>query len=86
MTNFTNNQGLSQVGNNYWGESISSGQGVVNIPGQGNAGLVNSGANEDSNVDLTAQLISLITAQRNFQANAKTITTANQVTQTLLQI
>ena len=86
LTNFTNNQGLSQLGNNYWGESISSGQGVVNVPGSGNAGLINSGANEDSNVDLTAQLINLITAQRNFQANAKTITTANQVTQTLLQI
>ena len=86
LTTFTNNQGLSQLGNNYWAESLSSGQGVINIPGSGNAGLINSGANEDSNVDLTAQLINLITAQRNFQANAKTITTANQVTQTLLQI
>lgn len=86
LTNFTNNQGLSQLGNNYWAESFSSGQGVVNVPGSGNAGLINSGALEDSNVDLTAQLINLITAQRNFQANAKTITTANQITQTLLQI
>ncbi|MCU7837733.1 MAG: flagellar hook protein FlgE [gamma proteobacterium symbiont of Taylorina sp.] len=86
LTNFTNNQGLSQLGNNYWTESFSSGQGVINVPGSGSAGLINSGAVEDSNVDLTAQLINLITAQRNFQANAKTITTANQVTQTLLQI
>jgi len=86
LTNFTNNQGLSQLGNNYWAESFSSGQGVINMPGSGSAGLINSGAVEDSNVDLTAQLINLITAQRNFQANAKTITTANQVTQTLLQI
>ncbi|RKZ79244.1 MAG: hypothetical protein DRQ35_04560, partial [Gammaproteobacteria bacterium] len=53
LTNFTNNQGLSQLGNNYWGESLSSGQGVINAPGSGNAGLINSGANEDSNVDLT---------------------------------
>ena len=86
LTNFTNNQGLSQLGNNYWAESFASGQGVINVPGSGNAGQINSGAMEDSNVDLTEQLINLITAQRNFQANAKTITTANQITQTLLQI
>lgn len=86
LTNFTNNQGLSQLGDNYWGESYTSGPGIVNIPGNGNAGLINSGALEDSNVDLTEQLINLITAQRNFQANAKTITTADTVTQTLIQI
>ncbi len=86
LTNFTNNQGLSQLGDNYWGESFTSGPGIVNIPGSGNAGLINSGALEDSNVNLTEQLINLITAQRNFQANAKTITTADAVTQTLIQI
>ena len=86
LTNFTNNQGLSQLGDNYWGETFASGQGIRNEPGSGNAGLINSGALEDSNVDLTAQLINLITAQRNFQANAKTITTADTITQTLIQI
>lgn len=86
LTNFTNNQGLSQLGDNYWGETFSSGQGIRNTPGSGNAGLINSGALEDSNVDLTSQLINLITAQRNFQANAKTITTADTITQTLIQI
>ncbi len=86
LTNFTNNQGLSQLGDNYWGETFASGQGIRNEPGNGNAGLINSGALEDSNVDLTAQLINLITAQRNFQANAKTITTADAVTQTLIQL
>ena len=86
LTNFTNNQGLSQLGDNYWGETFSSGQGIRNVPGNGNAGLINSGALEDSNVDLTGQLINLITAQRNFQANAKTITTADTITQTLIQI
>ena len=86
ITNFTNNQGLSQLGDNYWGESFASGQGIVNAPGEGNAGLINSGSLEDSNVDLTEQLINLITAQRNFQANAKTITTADTITQTVIQI
>jgi len=86
LANFTNTQGLSQLGDNYWGESFSSGQAIINAPGDGNAGLINSGALEDSNVDLTAQLINLITAQRNFQANAKTITTADTITQTVIQL
>ncbi|MDX2504544.1 MAG: flagellar hook protein FlgE [Gammaproteobacteria bacterium] len=86
ITNFTNNQGLSQLGDNYWGESAASGQGIVNTPGNANAGLINSGALEDSNVNLTEQLINLITAQRNFQANAKTITTADTITQTVIQL
>jgi flagellar hook protein FlgE len=86
LTNFTNNQGLSQLGDNYWGETYASGAGIQNVPGTANAGLINSGALEDSNVDLTGQLINLITAQRNFQANAKTITTADTITQTLIQI
>lgn len=86
LTSFTNAQGLSQLGDNYWGESFASGQGIVNAPGEGNAGLINSGALEDSNVDLTEQLINLITAQRNFQANAKTITTADTITQTVIQL
>ncbi len=86
LTGFTNNQGLSQLGDNYWAESFSSGAGVINTPGAGNLGLINSGALEDSNVNLTEQLINLITAQRNFQANAKTITTADTITQTLIQI
>ncbi len=86
LTSFTNAQGLSQLGDNYWAESYSSGQGIINVPGEGNAGLINSGALEDSNVDLTEQLINLITAQRNFQANAKTITTADTITQTVIQL
>lgn len=86
LTSFTNAQGLSQLGDNYWAESFSSGQGIVNAPGEGNAGLINAGALEDSNVDLTEQLINLITAQRNFQANAKTITTADTITQTVIQL
>ena len=86
LTSFTNTQGLSQLGDNYWAESFSSGQGIINAPGEGNAGLINSGALEDSNVDLTEQLINLITAQRNFQANAKTITTADTITQTVIQL
>lgn len=86
LTNFTNTQGLSQLGDNYWAESFASGQGIVNAPGEGNAGLINAGALEDSNVDLTEQLINLITAQRNFQANAKTITTADTITQTVIQL
>lgn len=86
LTSFTNAQGLSQLGDNYWAESYASGQGIINAPGEGNAGLINSGSLEDSNVDLTEQLINLITAQRNFQANAKTITTADTITQTVIQL
>ncbi len=86
LSGFANPQGLGQIGNNNWVQSFASGEPVVNVPGDGSLGLVTSGALEEANVDLTEDLINLIIAQRNFQANAKTITTADTITQTIINI
>lgn len=86
LSGFTNPQGLGQTGNNNWSESFASGTPVVNNPGSGGLGLLQSGALEESNSDLTEDLINLIIAQRNFQANAKTITTADTITQTIINM
>jgi flagellar hook protein FlgE len=86
MSNFANPQGLRQLGNTSWGETFTSGDAVRGSPGTGSFGLIQSGALESSNVDLTQQLVNMITAQRNFQANAQMISTADQVTQTIINI
>lgn len=86
MADFQNINGLRQIGNSSWEETVESGSAVVGEPGTGSMGSIQGGALETSNVDLTAQLVNLITAQRNFQANAKTIETANNVTQTIINI
>ncbi|MFK5984582.1 MAG: flagellar hook protein FlgE [Pseudomonadota bacterium] len=86
LAGFTNPQGLGQAGNNNWTQTFSSGEPVANVPGDGGLGLVTSGALEESNTDLTEDLINLIIAQRNFQANAKTITTADTITQTIINM
>jgi flagellar hook protein FlgE len=79
-------QGLQELGNNVWGETFESGQPVLGSAGSGSFGLAQSGALEASNVDLTEQLVNMITAQRNFQANAQMISTQDQVTQTVINI
>lgn len=86
LTNFANPQGLQNLGSNQWGETFTSGTAVVNAPGSGNAGVIQSAALEDSNVDLTAELVNMITAQRFYQANAQSIKTQDQVMQTLLNL
>ncbi len=86
LANFTNVQGLSQQGDTNWAETYESGPPLVGIPGSGSLGLVQSGALEGSNVDLTEQLVNMITAQRNFQASAQVISTADQITQTIINI
>ena len=86
LANFSNPQGLRQLGDTSWAESFESGAALVGAPGSGSLGLVQSGALEGSNVDLTEQLVNMITAQRNFQANAQVITTADTVTQTIINI
>lgn len=86
LADFPNSQGLSNVGNSSWDETIDSGSVVTGEAGTGRFGLIQSGALETSNVDLTAQLVNLITAQRNFQANARSIETSNTLTQTIIQI
>jgi flagellar hook protein FlgE len=86
LARFSNPQGLTQLGNTVWRESLESGPAVSGEAGTGSFGLIRSGAVESSNVDLTAELVNLITAQRNFQANARAIETNNAVTQTIIQI
>ncbi|MEW6989326.1 flagellar hook protein FlgE [Colwelliaceae bacterium 6441] len=86
LVNFANNQGLTQVGNTNWKESILSGEGLAGEAGEGTYGTINSSALESSNVNLTSELIDLISAQRNFQANSRSLEVDNQLNQTILQI
>lgn len=86
LVKFDNAQGLSQLGNTTWAETIDSGVALAGQSGSGTFGFINNGALEASNVDLTQELVKLITAQRNFQANSKAIETANTVTQTIINI
>lgn len=86
LSNFSNPQGLRQQGNTSWGETFNSGDAIRGAAGTASFGQVQSGALESSNVDLTQQLVNMITAQRNFQANAQMISTADQVTQTIINI
>ena len=86
LANFVNPQGLQQLGDTAWGESFQSGDALLGEAGTASFGNIQSGALEASNVDLTAQLVQMITAQRNFQANAQMISTADTVTQTVINI
>ena len=86
IATFNNTQGLRQLGDTSWAETFDSGAPLVGAPGNGSAGLIESGALEGSNVDLTEELVGMITAQRNFQANAQVITTADTITQTIINI
>ncbi len=75
IANFANPQGLQQLGDTNWAETFGSGQALRGQAGNSGFGLVQSGALEASNVDITEQLVNMITAQRNFQANAQMIQT-----------
>ena len=86
LANFPSLNGLKPLGDNLWAESSASGQPLVAPPGSGSLGVLQSSAVEDSNVDLTAELVNLITAQRFYQANAQTIKTQDQVLQTLVNL
>ena len=86
LTNFANPQGLTSQGNNVWAESFESGQPRRGVAGASDFGSVQGGALEASNVDMTAQLVNMITAQRNFQANAQMISTQDQITQAVINI
>ncbi|RYF74239.1 MAG: flagellar hook-basal body complex protein, partial [Comamonadaceae bacterium] len=86
LASFRNTQGLSSVGNNNWVETFESGQAVLGTPTDGNFGALRSGALEDSNVDLTAELVNMMTAQRAYQANAQTIKTQDQIMSTLVNL
>ncbi|WP_312920098.1 flagellar hook protein FlgE [Stutzerimonas nitrititolerans] len=86
LANFANVQGLTPVGKTQWVQSFESGEPVVGTPGSGTLGALQAGALEDSNVELSDQLVNLIVAQRNYQANAKTIETESAITQTIINL
>jgi flagellar hook protein FlgE len=86
LASFPNPNGLQPLGNNNWADTATSGQANISAPGTGNAGVVQSGAVEESNVDLTKELVNMITAQRVYQANAQTIKTQDQVLSTLVNL
>lgn len=86
LSSFTNPNGLQSLGGNAWAESSASGQPLSGIPGTSTLGVLQSSAVEDSNTDLTAELVNMITAQRYYQANAQTIKTQDQVLQTLVNL
>ncbi len=86
LANFANVQGLTPVGKTAWVQSFESGEPVRGTPRSGTLGALQSGALEDSNVELSDQLVNLIVAQRNYQANAKTIETESAVTQTIINL
>jgi flagellar hook protein FlgE len=86
LVNFANEQGLTQIGGTSWKESISSGEALAGEGGSGTFGTINSSALEQANVNLTTELIDLISAQRNFQANSRALEVDNQLNQTILQI
>lgn len=86
LANFVNPNGLQSLGDNAWGESSTSGAALIGTPNSGNLGVLQSSAQEDSNVDLTSELVNMITAQRVYQANAQTIKTQDQILQTLVNL
>jgi len=86
MANFANPQGLQQLGHASWAATNASGAAVAGVAGNSGFGGIQSGSVEESNVDTTSALVDMITAQRNFQANAQMIQTDNQVTQTIINI
>jgi flagellar hook protein FlgE len=86
VATFRNPQGLQPSGSNAWSRTFASGDPVTGVPGDGNLGVLQSGALEESNVDLTGELVQMITAQRIYQANAQTIKAQDQVLQTLVNL
>jgi flagellar hook protein FlgE len=86
IANFPNTNGLRQLGDSRWGQSGLSGEPIISQAGSGSAGSIQSGALEEANVDITEELVSLISAQRNFSANAKAIEANNNMTNTIIQL
>ena len=86
LANFNDVEGLAPVGDSVWVATYASGDPVVGQPGTASLGVLTSSAVEQSNVDLSNELVNLIIAQRNYQANSKTIETADTIQQTILNI
>jgi flagellar hook protein FlgE len=86
MSSFTNVEGLRPIGDAHWQATGDSGDPQINAAANGPLGTIRSGALERANIDLTEELVALISAQRNFQANAQAIETANTMTQTIVNL
>ncbi len=86
LANFRNPQGLQPMGGNAWSATYGSGDPVVGAPGDGNFGVLQAGALEESNIDMTAELVAMITVQRVYQANAQSIKTTDAVLQTIVNL
>lgn len=86
LANFNNLQGLQPMGGNAWAETANSGQPILGIPGSNGLALIKGQAVEESNVDMSQELVNMIIAQRTYQANAQTIKTQDQVLQTLINM
>ena len=86
LAGFNSTNGLQPIGNSSWLETFASGPATISDPGTGGLGVIQAGALEDSNVEITEQLVDMIVAQRNFQAAAQVIQTADTITQTIINI
>lgn len=86
LANFRNVSGLEPSSGGYWVESKDSGGPVFGVPGSGSFGQLRGGSLEESNVDLTAELVNMMTAQRNYQANSQTIKTQDQIMNTVINL
>jgi flagellar hook protein FlgE len=86
LATFSNPEGLRQLGDSKWGATGISGEPLISEAAANGTGLVQSGALEQANVDITEELVALIQAQRNFSANAKAIEAANTMTQTIVNL
>jgi flagellar hook protein FlgE len=86
LATFQNPNGLLPLGNNMWAETAASGAALLGAPNSGSRGVIQAGAVEDANVDLTNELVNMITLQRAYQANAQTIKTQDQILQTLVNL
>ncbi|NIY46975.1 flagellar hook protein FlgE [Cedecea colo] len=86
LSNFANPEGLASQGDNVWAATNSSGVALLGTAGTGNFGSLTSGALESSNVDLSKELVNMIVAQRNYQSNAQTIKTQDQILNTLVNL
>ena len=86
VTKFRNPEGLAPADETSWFETSASGEAITGEPGTGSMGLIQSGALEDSNVDITEELVKIIGTQRNYQANAQVISVSDTMTQTVMNI
>lgn len=86
LANFRSTHNLQPLGGNVWARTFASGDPILGVPGDGNLGDLQSGALEDSNTDITLELVNMITAQRVYQANAQTIRTQDQILQTITNL